>query len=379
MSIIQQETVFAPAERATKEDLAGQVKVIKDLSIMRIILDAVPLPFVILNNNRQIVFTNQHFLTFISKIDEDAVVGLRVGEALNCARSQIMAGGCGTSEYCSVCGAVSAILTAQSGKKDVQECLITKQNGESLELKVWTEPFICGGINFTLVAAADISSEKRRRVLERIFFHDILNDAGCLRGYTELLQGSDPSEMKEYADVIYDMSDILIEDIISQQELSAAENDELKVKLETLNLKPILQDIIDNYKKHQVSECKNLFVSDKTEDIQIHTDKKMLRRVIGNLVKNALEAIQPQQKVMLNAAIEQDKIVISVTNDGFMARNIQLQIFQRSFTTKGEGRGLGTYSIKLFTEKYLKGEVGFESSPETGTVFKITIPQSIEK
>lgn len=38
-----------------------------------------------------------------------------------------------------------------------------------------------------------------------------------------------------------------------------------------------------------------------------------------------------------------------------MPRTSQLQIFQRSFSTKGKGRGLGTYSIKLLTERYLKG------------------------
>jgi len=58
-----------------------------------------------------------------------------------------------------------------------------------------------------------------------------------------------------------------------------------------------------------------------------------------------------------------------------MPKEIQLQLFKRSFSTKGIGRGIGTYSMKLFGEKYLKGRVGFESTEENGTTFFIEIPQ----
>jgi sensor histidine kinase regulating citrate/malate metabolism len=49
------------------------------------------------------------------------------------------------------------------------------------------------------------------------------------------------------------------------------------------------------------------------------------------------------------------------------------RIFQRNFSTKAQaGRGVGTYSMKLFGEKILGGKVSFTSSREDGTVFKFT-------
>ncbi len=57
-----------------------------------------------------------------------------------------------------------------------------------------------------------------------------------------------------------------------------------------------------------------------------------------------------------------------------MPREVQLQIFQRSFSTKGLGRGLGTYSVRLLTERYLKGSVSFTSSAEFGTTFRVRCP-----
>jgi sensor histidine kinase regulating citrate/malate metabolism len=52
----------------------------------------------------------------------------------------------------------------------------------------------------------------------------------------------------------------------------------------------------------------------------------------------------------------------------------QKQIFQRSFSTKGSNRGLGTYSMKLLGENYLKGAVDFESDEEDRTTFYVKLP-----
>ena len=54
-----------------------------------------------------------------------------------------------------------------------------------------------------------------------------------------------------------------------------------------------------------------------------------------------------------------------------------LRIFHRNYTTKeGQGRGLGTYSMKLLGEKVLGGEVDFSTSPGGGIVFSLTLPLS---
>jgi len=58
-----------------------------------------------------------------------------------------------------------------------------------------------------------------------------------------------------------------------------------------------------------------------------------------------------------------------------MHEDVQLQLFQRSFSTKsGTGRGVGSYSVKLLTEKYLRGTVTFSSSEAQGTTFTVRLP-----
>jgi sensor histidine kinase regulating citrate/malate metabolism len=79
--------------------------------------------------------------------------------------------------------------------------------------------------------------------------------------------------------------------------------------------------------------------------------------------------------VLVSACGVPDEVLISVQNPGAMPERVRLQMFQRSFSTKGDdGRGVGTYSVKLFGERYLGGRVTFTSDQAAGTCFTVTLP-----
>ena len=107
---------------------------------------------------------------------------------------------------------------------------------------------------------------------------------------------------------------------------------------------------------------------------QFLTDPTLLRRVVGNMVKNGLEGSAENETVRLSCQSSKTGIEFLVHNPQFMPRHVQLQVFQRSFSTKGKNRGLGTYSMKLLGEQYLRGKVSFTSYPEGGTTFRIWLP-----
>jgi sensor histidine kinase regulating citrate/malate metabolism len=87
------------------------------------------------------------------------------------------------------------------------------------------------------------------------------------------------------------------------------------------------------------------------------------------MVKNALEASKKGERVTLGCKEVENGIEFFVHNPDYIPPRIQLQIFNRSFSTKGKNRGLGTYSMKLLTEKYLQGRVSFVTDKEKGTTF----------
>ena len=83
---------------------------------------------------------------------------------------------------CRECGAAKAIKAAVSMQiNESQECKITTDDNGievSFDFLVHTQPLKLEGKDYTLFTVQNISHEKRREALERIFFHDVLNTAG---------------------------------------------------------------------------------------------------------------------------------------------------------------------------------------------------------
>jgi signal transduction histidine kinase len=382
MPLTKLPTEFAPAERASADKTQQQCRYFSDLPMLRLLLDSVPSNIFILNPERQAVFANQTVLDFLGGAQGQSLCGLRTGEAFGCIHSCKTEGGCGTTKFCSTCGAAKAILASQKGVQSIQECRMMRgQDQEPLDLRVWATPFTMGSEQFTFFAAADISHEKRRRALERIFFHDILNTAVGLRGFVQLLGETDTdlSMVEEFRNMTHGLSERLIEEINAQRELNAAENNELSVHPETINSLKLLKQIADMYRGHEVAKQRHIRIDSGAQEATFTSDPVLLRRVIGNMLKNALEATQPDETVTLGCELMDKGIQFWVHNPNFMPSEVQLQVFQRSFSTKGAGRGLGTYSIKLLTERYLKGKVSFTTSPETGTTFQAWYPMALEE
>lgn len=370
------QTQFAPAERATFETLQRQQNHFAAAGLMTGILNALPDGLVILNEQRQIVFSNDAFYQAAQMKQDGSMLGARPGEALNCIHAFELDGGCGTTEFCSTCGAIKSILQAQKGHKSVQECRITRHNEvggeESLDLRVWTTPIRSNDETFTIFAVHDISDEKRRRVLENIFFHDLRNTAGFIQGMAELAtKTGDSEEMKsvDFMGLLQQASHQLVDEIEAQRQLLAAENGDLDLDKRQISSLQLLQNVTGMYERHRVGEERFVQIDPHSESVEMLTDPTLLKRVLGNMVKNALEASKPGETVTVGSDFFGGYVRFWVHNPAFMPRHVQLQIFQRSFSTKGHGRGLGTYSMKLLSERYLHGRVTFKSSPQEGTVF----------
>ena len=183
-------TQFLPAERATAEELKRQMDLIQASTVLPELLDAMACFALILNKQRQAVFVNKAFQSFVREHEPQPRphLGQRTGESLGCAHSESTPGGCGTTEFCRVCGAAQAIAAAVAGQASVQECrLQARVSGEDLDLLVRSTPFRVGEEGFVIFAAVDISHEKRRRALERIFLHDVTNTAGGIGDITSVV------------------------------------------------------------------------------------------------------------------------------------------------------------------------------------------------
>ncbi|WP_415713796.1 sensor histidine kinase [Maridesulfovibrio sp.] len=373
-------TDFAPAERCPQPDIQELAEDIKEASMIPA-LNALPVPLLIINAYRQLVFCNSVFQSFTKCKNSQEIIGLRPGEALGCIHAHINAGGCGTSKFCRDCGAASAIIKSLQGVAHTEECRIlrhTPDYDEALDLQVFTSPFKYREKDLILFTVLDITHEKRRKNLEHMFFHDVLNLATGAKYASQMLCKVATSEhMNTQCWKINRAITQMSEEILAQKDFSKAEEGTLRVCIQPTSANEILTHLRDIYSGHPLCAERQISLSEHSENPIFKTDPTILARVLGNMVKNALEASDPGEIITLGCRKKSGEILFWVHNEYVIPEKVQRQVFKRSFSTKGEGRGLGTYSMKLLVERYLGGQISFQSTAETGTIFSILLP-SIE-
>lgn len=375
---MEEKTFFAPAIRSTKEEILKEYERVGSQKFFTEIFGAMTGIGAVIDKNRQIVYANNDFLSLLGIKTLDPILGKRPGEVVSCIHSAEEPEGCGTSRSCEYCGAVNAILESQkSGMRSMKETRITSViDGKlkSWDLNITSTPVTISDEVFYVLMLQDISDEKRRFALERIFFHDLLNSAGGLNGLLTILkEGTDPEDAHELINLSEAASRDIIEEIMLHRQLRAAENGNLQVKIEVVKSPEFLESVTGKISSHEVANGKHVIIDDKSEVLDFETDRILFQRVFINLLKNALEATNREGSVKAGVEDKGDKIRFWVKNDLVIPMDIQMQLFQRSFSTKGQSRGIGTYSIKLLTENYLHGKVSFVSNETEGTVFSVDL------
>jgi CheY-like chemotaxis protein/signal transduction histidine kinase len=375
--------------RSSDGEIAARGAALSAESNLMQLVETLPHFFWILDRNRQVVLANSVSLEALGLARMELLHGRRPGEVLGCQNAGLSVYGCGNAAACVTCGALKAIRNAQAGGADVQECrLLPKTGGDALDLKVWTQPLALGDGRCISFQAQDIAHEKRREALERTFFHDLLNIAGGLHNGLGMLGEIDPADRAELVPMLITASQGLLDEIEAQKDLLSIEEGTYATRLKTFASRAVLQTVYDCYRHHPVAEGRQLCVDGGSADISLTSDRRLMTRVLGNMVKNALEACDEGDRVSMGCRVERegdadpeadaDAVVFWVHNPQYMPEAVQLQVFQRSYSTKGRGRGLGTFGMRLLTERYLQGTVSFNSTPAAGTTFTTRYPVAID-
>ena len=375
-----EKTMFAPAERATAKKLAEERRtVLAEPNVLQM-LDASPSIAGVLNQERQFILVNQALLDLLGLSVADEVIGERPGEAIGCVHAHDLEGGCGTSECCRYCGAGQAIMESQRKRAPVtRECelvLVTGEEPTTVDLRVTASPATLGDTDCTVLMIADIGAEKRREALEQVFFHDVINTATTLYMVLGGLEEGD-LDIDEELPVLKSLGVALIDDVMAQRDLAAAERGELHPRVEALDGREVLDTVVSQLRGRHITEGRSVEL-DGDESVPMRSDRRLLSRLLFNMLKNATEAVPPGTTIRAGVEADSGQVHFWAWNPTRMARGAELHVFERSFSTKGEGHGLGTYSMKLLGEKYLQGMVSFETSEDAGTKFEARFPRDLQ-
>ena len=377
------ETHFAPAERLDSEALSSQILLVQDSELINTFLGAIAGILLVLNEQRQIIALNNSFLEKLGIDDPEKVLGLRLGESLRCVHAAEMDGGCGTSRSCGSCGAVIAMMSSLTTDEPAERicALEFSRDGvvNNLALRVRTATVVVDGTRLLLVTVLDITQEHNRATLERVFHHDMNNILTSILGPSELLARDTPWRWEVRQ--IRKAARRLQQEIVLQRELSLEGTAGFIPEKSLVSLYDINQDLELLLHGHRAARERTIEMELGCDDCLIHTDKMLVSRVLANMLINGLEATARGGVVRFTTTRLPGKIHWQVWNDACIPKQIQGRIFQRYFSTKQDtGRGTGTFSMKLFGESYLGGNIEFTSSKESGTVFSFTLPtQQLDK
>jgi PAS domain-containing protein len=363
---------YIQAKRVSQDRLSRQVSSFANNSVLNEVLDKVQSINVVINESRQVVYMNRGAIQFSGLDDLEEIWGKRPGEVFGCIHADEGHDGCGTAPGCTYCGALDvAIRCLETDDYSENEAhLFLGPERKAFDFRVFAAPLHVNDERFVLITLTDITDEKWRSFLERIFFHDMSNKLYVLTGLVQLMVNHQDEE--NIAPDLQRMDKItrqLASEINSHKNLRNAEEGHLDVVSSRFDSAQVLGDIIEEYTGSDLADGKELVLSSNIQNVSFSSDIAIVERVLENMVKNALEATAEGGEVTLSCvkALESG-VRFSVHNPGFIPTEIQGQIFKRSFSTKGHGRGLGTYSMNLLSS-FVKGHVWFTSSQQEGTTF----------
>ncbi len=147
----------------------------------------------------------------------------------------------------------------------------------------------------------------------------------------------------------------------------------VKPALKEVELQPLFEDILfrnHNLPRKVVASCKV-----DADASRIIVDPELLRRIVGNLVSNAGQAMPEGGRLRVQARRDGGEVVIEVQDTGVgISEEVKPRLFTPLFTTRSKGQGFGLAVVKRMTEA-MSGTVAFESEEGKGTKFIVRLPQ----
>ena len=148
-----------------------------------------------------------------------------------------------------------------------------------------------------------------------------------------------------------------------------------KLELNELDLLGLVEDVL----RVQEAELSNRKLEVKVEvsdDLPIILgDRDQIKQAFFNLIKNAMEAMQPSGSLRILARCDDDYVYLQFVDNGSGISEEDLsKVFQAYYTTKEEGHGLGMMIVERIMREH-GGHINIESRKEAGTAITLQFPQ----
>jgi signal transduction histidine kinase len=258
------------------------------------------------------------------------------------------------------------------------------------------------GADFNAMAERIEEREKRLNELDRLksefvsnASHELRTPLTTIKALTRLLlrSGLDEAKQREYLETIAVECDRQIDLVLNLLDLSRIEAGAFELKIERVEAMEVLLSCLKSQSRAAEFRGHQLELEPAAELPAIRADQKALRRVISNLIENAIKYTPDGGHITLSANRAGDQVEISVTDNG---RGIPAQDLPVLFDKFHRGRpspvavggalavalpeleevpgvGLGLYLARNVIEK-MGGRISVETEVGRGSAFTLHLP-----
>jgi PAS domain S-box-containing protein len=204
--------------------------------------------------------------------------------------------------------------------------------------------------------------------------HDIRNPLQSIIGEIYLAKdelitlpdGEAKQNLRESIDAIEKQTEYINKIVTDLQDFAKP----LSPCIEEVNLETAIENVLST-----LNVPSNIEVATSTETpLTLAADAAFIKRVVTNLLSNAIQAMPEGGKITITARHENGSTTLTVEDTGIgIPENTKAKLFQPLFTTKSKGQGFGLAVCKRLVEA-MNGTITFESQEGKGTKFTVKLP-----
>jgi len=216
--------------------------------------------------------------------------------------------------------------------------------------------------------------------LIHVVAHDLLSPIGKVGALAQLIRMSDDEMEKEqyldYLDGLVEDSSTMVQDLM---DIHAYENNKVKLYKRNYQLSELMEDALIGHRLK--AEKKSISIKETIpKETLVHTDNRMVKRIIDNLLGNAIKFSPKGSEVGISAAVNNGVLFIEIDDQGpgFTEqdkRKIFGKFMRLSAQPTGEetSTGLGLAIVKELVRQ-LDGKINLNSEKGKGAEFRVEIP-----
>lgn len=229
--------------------------------------------------------------------------------------------------------------------------------------------------------AKNVQLEKTNEEIDRFVYstsHDLRAPLLSVLGLIEMCEEFHPENEDLHALYTMMRTSIQRSDVIIKSIIDYSRNARLDIVPETLNLREMAENFIENIK--YMEQAKGIsFVVEGEEKVPFYSDKLRVFTIMNNLLTNAVkyQRLDEQRKgIHFRYDINDNRALIEVTDNGEGIPEDKMDAIFGMFyrlSTQSIGSGLGLYICKEMVDR-LKGSIELESEVGKGSTFRVTVP-----